>query len=51
MTKIAVDIVDSFVFRRHHGIMQFLLLQRHPELPLGGTWHCHANDGTVVHRP
>ncbi|MGI8478131.1 MAG: NUDIX domain-containing protein [Thermomicrobiales bacterium] len=39
MTKISVDIVDSFVFRRHHGLMQFLLLQRHPELPLGGTWH------------
>lgn len=39
VTKIAVDIVDAYVFRRHNGMVQFLLLQREREVPLGGTWH------------
>lgn len=39
MTKIAVDIVDAYVFRRNNGVIQFLLLRRHPEVSLGGTWH------------
>jgi dATP pyrophosphohydrolase len=39
VTKIAADIVDAYVFRRHNGMVQFLLLQRHKEVPMGGTWH------------
>lgn len=38
MPKIAADIVDAYVFRRVNARVQFLLLQRHEELPLGGTW-------------
>jgi dATP pyrophosphohydrolase len=36
--QIAADIVDAYVFRRVNGRVQFLLLQRHDDLPLGGTW-------------
>lgn len=39
MTKITADIVDAYVFRRHNGTVQFLLLQRGKDVPLGGTWH------------
>ena len=39
MSKIAADIVDAYVFRRHNGMVQFLLLQRDKEVPMGGTWH------------
>jgi dihydroneopterin triphosphate diphosphatase len=39
LSNIAVDIVDAYVFRRHNGMVQFLLLQRDKEMPLGGTWH------------
>lgn len=39
VSKIAVDIVDAYVFRRHNGMVQFLLLQRAKDTPLGGTWH------------
>jgi dihydroneopterin triphosphate diphosphatase len=36
--QIASDIVDAYIFRRSNGRVQFLLLQRNHELPLGGTW-------------
>jgi len=36
--KIAADIVDAYVFRRVNARVQFLLVRRHDELPLGGTW-------------
>jgi len=36
--QIASDIVDAYIFRRANGRVQFLLLQRHNDLPLGGTW-------------
>lgn len=39
MTKIAADIVDAYLFRRNNGLVQFLLLQRGKDVPLGGTWH------------
>lgn len=39
MTRITADIVDAYVFRRHNGLVQFLLLQRHRDVSLGGTWH------------
>jgi dATP pyrophosphohydrolase len=35
---LASDIVDAYIFRRTNGRVQFLLLQRHNDLPLGGTW-------------
>ncbi|MFL5761531.1 MAG: NUDIX domain-containing protein [Thermomicrobiales bacterium] len=38
MPQIASDIVDAYVFRRSNGRVQFLLLQRQDDLPLGGTW-------------
>ncbi|MGH2560681.1 MAG: NUDIX domain-containing protein [Thermomicrobiales bacterium] len=38
MPRIAADIVDAYVFRRVNARVQFLLLRRHDELPLGGTW-------------
>jgi dATP pyrophosphohydrolase len=39
VSKIAADIVDAYLFRRHNGLVQFLLVQRGPEVPLSGTWH------------
>jgi dATP pyrophosphohydrolase len=39
LSRIAADIVDAYVFRRHNGMVQFLLLQRDKEVPMGGTWH------------
>lgn len=39
MTRITADIVDAYVYRRHNGLVQFLLLQRHRDVTLGGTWH------------
>lgn len=39
VSKIAADIVDAYLFRLHNGLVQFLLLQRGKEVPLGGTWH------------
>jgi dATP pyrophosphohydrolase len=39
VTNIAADIVDSYVFRHHNGMVQFLLLQRAKDVSMGGTWH------------
>lgn len=39
MPKIAADIVDCYPFRRTPGTIEFLMLQRAPDLYLGGTWH------------
>lgn len=38
MPKVVSDLVDAYVFRRLHARVQFLLLLRRPDAPLGGTW-------------
>jgi len=38
MPKIVSDLVDAYVFRRIHARLQFLLLLRRPDAPLGNTW-------------
>ena len=38
MPRIAADIVDAYVFRRHNGRTQFLLLRRRADVSLPGTW-------------
>lgn len=38
MTTIATDIVDVYVFRRLNARVQFLLLQRRNDVPMGRTW-------------
>lgn len=38
MPRIVSDIVDVYVFRRLHGRVQFLLLQRRNDVTLGQTW-------------
>lgn len=38
MPEIISDIVDVYVFRRLNARVQFLLLQRRPNVPLGNTW-------------
>jgi dATP pyrophosphohydrolase len=49
--KLAADIVDAYIFRRMNGRVQFLLLQRHEDLPLGGTWqsvHAKVDPGETA---
>jgi dihydroneopterin triphosphate diphosphatase len=51
MATIEVNIVDAYVFRRRQGLVQFLLLQRKPDLGLGGTWqamHGKIDDGETA---
>lgn len=38
MPKVVSDIVDAYVFRKIHARVQFLLLLRRPDVPLGNTW-------------
>jgi ADP-ribose pyrophosphatase YjhB (NUDIX family) len=38
MPTIVSDLVDAYVFRRMHARLQFLLLLRRPDAPLGNTW-------------
>jgi dATP pyrophosphohydrolase len=38
MPEIVADIVDVYVFRRLNARVQFLLLQRKANVPLGNTW-------------
>ena len=38
MPRIVSDLVDAYVFRRIHARLQFLLLLRRPDAPLGNTW-------------
>jgi dATP pyrophosphohydrolase len=38
MTTIVADIVDAYVFRKINARLQFLLLLRRPDVPLGNTW-------------
>ncbi len=51
MATIEVNIVDAYIFRRRQGLVQFLLLQRRPDLLLGGTWqamHGKIDDGETA---
>ena len=38
MPRIAADIVDAYVVRKINARVQFLLLMRRPDLPMGSTW-------------
>lgn len=38
MPRVVSDIVDVYVFRRLNGRVQFLLLQRKPDVSMGNTW-------------
>lgn len=38
MPRIVADIVDVYVFRKVHARLQFLLLLRRADAPLGNTW-------------
>jgi dihydroneopterin triphosphate diphosphatase len=38
MPTIAADIVDAYVYRKINARLQFLLLLRRPDAPLGNTW-------------
>lgn len=38
MPIVVSDLVDAYVFRRIHARLQFLLLLRRPDAPLGNTW-------------
>lgn len=38
MTSVVTDIVDVYVFRRLNARVQFLLLQRHNDVPMAQTW-------------
>jgi dATP pyrophosphohydrolase len=39
MPRIVSDSIDVYLFRRVNARVQFLLLLRRPEVPLGNTWH------------
>jgi len=39
MPQIVSNMVDAYVFRRVNARLQFLLLLRCPDRPLGNTWH------------
>ncbi len=38
MPRLAADIVDAYLFRRVNARVQFLLLLRKPDVPMGDTW-------------
>lgn len=38
MPSIAADTVDTYIIRRINARIQFLLLLRRPDLPMGNTW-------------
>jgi dihydroneopterin triphosphate diphosphatase len=38
MPSIVSDIIDAYLFRRANARVQFLVLRRKPELPMGDTW-------------
>ena len=38
MPRIVADSVEAYVFRRMHARLQFLLLLRRPDVPLGNVW-------------
>ncbi|HEV2128565.1 MAG TPA: hypothetical protein VGR22_08105 [Thermomicrobiales bacterium] len=51
MTDFASDIVDVYVFRRLNARVQFLLLQRHNDVPMAQTWqafHHQIADGQTA---
>lgn len=47
MPSIVSDIVDVYLFRRVNARVQFLVLRRKPDLPLGDTWQ--AVHGKIEH--
>ncbi|HEV2107524.1 MAG TPA: NUDIX domain-containing protein [Thermomicrobiales bacterium] len=52
MPTIAADIVDAYVIRRVNARIQFLLLLRRPDLPMGNTWqpvHARIGDDETAH--
>lgn len=49
MTKIVSDIVDVYVFRRLNARVQFLLLQRRNDVPMGRTWQAFHHEITGDH--
>lgn len=38
MPKIVSDLVDAYLFRRVNARIQFLVLRRKPDIPMGDTW-------------
>ena len=38
MPQLVSNMVDAYIFRRVNARLQFLLLLRRPDLPLGNTW-------------
>lgn len=51
MPQIVSDIVDAYVFRRLNARVQFLLLQRQPDIVMGKTWqgfHTRVDDGETA---
>lgn len=44
MTRIVSDIVDVYVFRRLNARVQFLLLQRRNDVPMGRTWQAFHHE-------
>lgn len=52
MPIVAADIVDAYVVRRVNARIQFLLLLRRPDLPMGNTWqpiHAKIGEGETAH--
>ncbi len=51
MPGLVTDIVDVYVFRRLNARVQFLLLQRQADVPMGRTWqgfHTQVEDGETA---
>lgn len=44
MTTVVADMVEAYLFRTMNARLQFLLLLRRPDLPLGGTWQSIHGD-------
>lgn len=51
MPLVVSNMVDAYVFRRMNARLQFLLLLRRPDLPLGNTWqsiHAKVDPGETA---
>lgn len=49
MPRVVSDIVDVYVFRRLNGRVQFLLLQRKPEVSMANTWQAFHSQIKMGH--